>query len=68
VLAPARQQAAVAELLAKRGFRFGAHPDRCPACRRRRVAAAQAALVDAAFQPRLPGARPSSAPARDEAA
>ena len=45
----------------------GAHPDRCPACRRRRVAAAQAALLGAAFQPRLPGARPS-ARAREEAA
>ena len=67
VLAPARQHAAVTELLAERGFRFGAHPDRCPACRRRRVAAAQAALLGAAFQPRLPGARPS-ARAREEAA
>jgi hypothetical protein len=53
VLAPARQSVAVAELLAARGFRCGVHSRLCSACRRRQVAAAQAALVDARFQPRL---------------
>jgi hypothetical protein len=52
-VAPAAQQAAVAALLAARGFRFAAHPDACPSCRRRLVASTQAALVGAGFQPRL---------------
>jgi hypothetical protein len=62
VLAPARQQAAVARLLADRGFRFEAHPDLCPSCRRRQLASAQAGLVDAYFQPRLTCARPAARP------
>jgi hypothetical protein len=66
-LAPDEQQRAVTDLLARRGFSFGAHLDRCQPCRRRRIATVQAALVGAQFQPRLPGRRrasiaPSSAP------
>ncbi|HVQ24761.1 MAG TPA: hypothetical protein VMV01_06280, partial [Planctomycetota bacterium] len=56
-LAPAAQQAAVAALLAARGFRFAAHPTACPGCRRRLVASTQAALVGADFQPRLVSVR-----------
>lgn len=50
-LAPAAQRAAVAALLARRGATFAAHGDLCPACRRRRMARTQAALVGAAFHP-----------------
>jgi len=50
-LAPTAQQLAVTALLADRGLPCDAHVEHCPACRRRRVAAAQAALVGAAFQP-----------------
>ncbi len=56
-LAPAAQRAAVRDLLAARGLRFGEHPELCPICRRRSVATAQAALVGASFQPRIVGAR-----------
>lgn len=59
LLAPLRQHAGVGELLAGRGFRFGSHASLCPPCRRRCVAATQAQLVGASFQPRLPGARPA---------
>jgi hypothetical protein len=58
-LAPTAQQQAVAALLARRGVDSAAHRDRCPACRRRQVAAAQSALVGAHFQPRIIGARPA---------
>jgi len=50
-LAPAAQHAAVASLLAQRGIAAG-HLDRCPACRRRELAVAQARQVDSSFQAR----------------
>jgi hypothetical protein len=56
-LAPVAQIAAVEQLLAARGFRFDGHQQRCPACRRRLVATAQAQLVGADFHPRLTGVR-----------
>src|SRR5262249_32393812 len=52
-LAPAAQHQAVTTLLAARGIVFAAHLQRCPACRRREVAGAQAALIGAHFQPQL---------------
>src|SRR5262249_45680021 len=54
-LAPVAQQAAVEALLTERGFRFAAHQRHCPACRRRKLAGAQARLLDAHFQPTLAG-------------
>jgi hypothetical protein len=54
-LAPAQQLAAVEQLLAARGARLGDHVRRCPACRRRQVAAVQAGLQGAHFQPPLLG-------------
>jgi hypothetical protein len=65
-LAPAAQRRAVDELLARRGIGLAAHVRCCPACRRRGVAAAQARLVGAHFQPRIAGARPAprQSPAR----
>jgi hypothetical protein len=60
VLAPVRQTEAVTRLLAARGLPLTA--DRCPACRRRQLAATQARLVDACFQPGHSAAR--SAPTR----
>jgi hypothetical protein len=62
-LAPAAQGAEVESLLARRGFRFEGHQHRCPPCRRRQVAAAQAGLLEAEFQP-----RPASAHERPKAA
>src|SRR5437870_769477 len=52
-LAPVAQRESVERLLAARGFRFALHQRRCPACRRRQVAAAQAELLGAQFQPGL---------------
>ncbi|MBX3025202.1 hypothetical protein KF840_09850 [bacterium] len=66
-LAPAAQAAAVAGLLAERGFAFARHVEHCPPCRRRLVAAAQARMLDADFQPPLTGVRPAP-PTRAEAA
>jgi len=66
-LAPTAQAAAVATLLAARGFAFAAHAEHCPACRRRLVATTQARLMGADFQPRLTGVRPAP-PSRAEAA
>jgi hypothetical protein len=54
-LAPVAQTEAVTRLLEARGLRLAA--DRCPACRRRQLAATQARLVDACFQPGLAAAR-----------
>ena len=59
-LAPTAQHAAVRALLAARGIGSGPHGDLCPACRRRRLAATQASLVDAHFHPRVLGARPAA--------
>ena len=56
-LAPAAQLAAVEAMLADRGGRFAGHRRRCPACRRRLVAAAQARLLGAPFHPALVDAR-----------
>jgi hypothetical protein len=56
--APAAQLAAVSEILAARGAAFAGHQQRCPCCRRRLLAAAQAALVGARFHPDLVDARP----------
>ncbi|MFN8544717.1 MAG: hypothetical protein U0807_11025 [Candidatus Binatia bacterium] len=67
-LAPAAQRAAVAQLLAAHGIPIGGQQDACPACRRRGVATAQAALLGAHFQPPLTGTRPVPRPAREEAA
>jgi hypothetical protein len=66
-LAPVAQLAAVERLLAARGARFAGHQRHCPACRRRQLAAVQAGLLEAHFQPPLLGA---AAPVRrrDEAA
>lgn len=50
-LAPVAQHASVASLLARRGLAAG-HLERCPACRRRDLAVAQARQVDSSFQPR----------------
>lgn len=60
VLAPAKQAAAVADLLERRGLHLAAQVRSCPACRRRGLATAQAGIVDAYFQPRLAGARPAT--------
>ena len=62
-LAPVAQRDAVERLLAARGFRFARHQRRCPTCRRRQVATAQAELLGAQFQPRpaAPAARPEAA-------
>jgi hypothetical protein len=57
-VAPQAQVAAVSTLLAARGAAFAGHPQRCPTCRRRLLAAAQAALVGARFHPDLVEARP----------
>jgi nitrate reductase gamma subunit len=57
-LVPVAQLASVATLLAARGMPRDAHLGRCPACRRRAVAAAQARLVGASFHPDLVDARP----------
>ena len=70
-LAPAAQLAAVEALLAGRGFAFAGHQRVCAACRRRLLAATQATLVGADFQPRIPGARPAptgAPPCTEEAA
>jgi len=66
-LAAAAQLAAVEQVLAARGFAFAGHQRLCPTCRRRLVAAAQARLLGADFQPRLTGVRPTP-PKRAEAA
>ncbi len=66
-LAPSAQVAAVARLLAARGFAFAAHARHCPTCRRRLVATTQARLLGVDFQPRLTGVRPAP-PQRAEAA
>ncbi len=66
-LAPSAQVAAVARLLAARGFAFAAHARHCPTCRRRLVATTQARLLGVDFQPRLTGVRPAP-PKRAEAA
>ncbi|TMA86050.1 MAG: hypothetical protein E6J71_05590 [Deltaproteobacteria bacterium] len=58
-LAPAAQRDAVEGLLEARGFRLAGYQRRCPACRRRQVAAAQAELLGAQFQPRPAGTRAS---------
>jgi hypothetical protein len=58
-LAPAAQRAALRALLAARGVAFAAHGDRCPSCRRRRLATSQAALVGAHFHPPVLGAHPA---------
>ncbi len=55
-LAPVAQLAAIERLLAARGARFAGHQRHCPACRRRQLAAVQAGLVEAHFQPPLLGA------------
>ena len=60
-LAPAAQQQAVSELLAARGLRFTTHVEHCQACRRRQVAAAQAALVCVPVRP-----HPAQVPARTQ--
>lgn len=60
-LAPVAQLAAVERLLAARGARFGDHQRACPACRRRQVAAVQAALLGAHFQPSVLGAAAAGA-------
>ena len=62
-VAPVAQRDAVERLLAARGFRFARHQRCCSACRRRQVAAAQAELLGAQFQPRpaAPAARPEAA-------
>lgn len=52
-LAPVAQVAAVEALLAARGAHFAGHQQRCPSCRRRLVAAAQARLLGAPFHPDL---------------
>lgn len=67
-LAPAAQRVAVEQLLAARGFRFDGHLRHCPRCRRRALAAAQAVVLGAHFQPPLAGARPAPARPREEAA
>lgn len=67
-LAPAAQQAAVARLLADRGFRFDGHQDCCPACRRRQIAAAQATVLGAHFHPPLTGLRPHPGRRHEDAA
>jgi hypothetical protein len=61
LLGPVRQTEAVTRLLAARGLQLAA--DRCPACRRRRLATTQARLVDACFQPNASALR--SAPGRE---
>jgi hypothetical protein len=67
-LAPAAQRAAVERLLASRGFHFEGHVRECPRCRRRALAAAQATLLDAHFQPSLACGRPAPARPSDEEA
>jgi hypothetical protein len=57
-VAPAAQLAAVQRLLAARGLASDGHQDHCPACRRRLLAAAQARLLGADFQPATIGVRP----------
>jgi hypothetical protein len=59
-LAPTAQLAAVEALLAERGVRDAATLRRCPPCRRRDTAAAQARLVGAGFHPDLVDARVSA--------
>jgi hypothetical protein len=59
-LAPAAQQQAVAALLAQRGMHFTGRLDRCPSCRRRQLSAAQSALIDGKFQPRVMGGQGGS--------
>jgi hypothetical protein len=66
--APAVQRAAVERLLAARGLRFDRSLRECSRCRRRALAAAQAAVLGAHFQPPLAGARPAPARSRVEAA
>jgi len=61
-LAPVMQQDAVAELLARRGIAGAAQVARCPACRRRGIAVAQAERIGAHFQPHVAAARRTSAP------
>jgi len=63
-LAPVAQRAALAALLAARGDAFAAHGDLCPACRRRRLAQVQAAMVGAQFHPQVLGTRPAPPTAR----
>lgn len=67
-LAPVAQLAAVERLLARRGVHFGEHQRQCPACRRRQVAAVQAGLLGAHFQPPLLGTPPPPVRRRPEAA
>ena len=54
-LAPVGQLAAVERLLSARGACFAGHQRHCPTCRRRQVAAVQAGLFGADFQPPLIG-------------
>jgi hypothetical protein len=67
-LAPVAQLAAVERLLAARGARFADHQRSCPRCRRRQVAAVQAGLLGAHFQPALLGTPAAGVRAREEAA
>jgi len=60
-LAPEAQLAAVQALLGARAAALGAHAATCPACRRRRLATAQSALVGAQLRPPLLGVRPAPA-------
>jgi len=57
-LAPVAQRRVVEGILVAHGLPVARRSLRCPACRRREVAAAQARLVGAHFQPRISGARP----------
>ena len=66
-LAATAQAAAVAKLLADRGFAFAEHAQHCQPCRRRLVATTQAQLLGADFHPRLTGIKPAP-PKRAEAA
>lgn len=58
-LAPAAQLSAVEHALGARGHALTRMEPRCPACRRRLLATAQARLLGADFQPRLTGVRPA---------
>lgn len=62
-LAPRVQHDAVRAMLAARGLALDAL-DWCPACRRRRLATTQAALVGARFHPHVLGTHAESDPAR----
>jgi len=67
-LAPVAQLAAIERLLASRHVRFAGQEQRCPACRRRQLAAVQARLLGARFQPPLLGTPPAPPRRRPEAA